>query len=252
MVMGLMVLLAVSCKSKQAVLSEGAAASAKAAKEIIKGHYKNEKDFSTLYIRASVKYDDPHTGQRLSADVRIKKDEKILVSVKFLGITMAKALITPDEVSYYEKINGTYFQGNYAMLSQWLGAELDFNKVQNMLIGKALYNLKDDTYTAQVENSLYKLQDNSNGISKTFFFEGSNYLLKREIISQGGIDARRLDIKYPSHSEYDKAILPSIITIEAEQKDKVTINIEYNTVTFDEDFSFPYSVPAGYEQVFLN
>ena len=241
-----------SCKPKQAVLSEQSAEEARTTVEIIKGHYANEKDFNTLFIKADAKYSDSHTSQKLSADIRIKRDEKILVSLKFLGITMAKALITPDRVSYYEKLNGTYFDGNYAMLSRWLGADLDYAKVQNLILGKAIYNLKDDVYTAKIENGLYALQSNSGGIMKSFLFEGSNYLLKKELISQGGLDSRSLDIQYPAHREYPKAVLPAEMKIDAEQKDKVTIQIVYNTVTFDEDFSFPYNVPSGFDQIFLD
>ena len=38
------------------------------------------------------------------------------------------------------------------------------------------------------------------------------------------------------------------LIIDANQKNKTTnINIDYNTVTFNEELSFPYSVPEGYE-----
>ncbi|NDI98581.1 DUF4292 domain-containing protein [Flavobacterium sp. LaA7.5] len=248
----LTIILLASCKSKQAVLNEQSADEAKTTAQIVNGHYANEKSFKTLFIKADARYTDSNTSQKLSADIRIKKDEKILVSLKFLGITMAKALITPDNVSYYEKLNNTYFDGNYAMLSKWLGTDLDYNKVQNLILGKAIYNLKDDAYTAKIENGLYRLSSNSGGIMKSFLFEGSNYLLKKELISQGGLDARSLDIQYPAHREYPKAVLPAEMKIDAEQKDRVTIHIEYNTVTFDEDFSFPYDVPSGFDQVFLD
>ena len=76
---------------------------------IIKKHYNNKNDFSTLYIRASAKYKHDDDSQSVSAEIKIKKDEKILVSIRVLGITMAKALITPKEVKYYEKINNPFF-----------------------------------------------------------------------------------------------------------------------------------------------
>jgi hypothetical protein len=53
---------------------------------------------------------------------------------------MAKASITPTSVSYYEKIKGTYFEGDFSALSQWLGTE-DYNKIQNMLLGEPLDDL---------------------------------------------------------------------------------------------------------------
>lgn len=240
-----------SCKTQQvAAVSEGKATGSKSVQEIVEGHYKNSKDFKTLYIKASAKYEDKHQSQNVTAEIKIKKDEIILVSIRFLGITMAKAIITPTRVSYYEKINGTYFDGNYAVLSRWLGTELDYSKVQNMLTGEALYDLTKGMYQASLEEGKYKLQSaDRSSIMKKFFFEGSNYLLKQQEITQMGVETRSLEIRYPSHREYPKAVLPASIAIEAEQKDRVTINIEYNTVTFDEELSFPYEVPEGFEQI---
>ena len=115
-----------SCKSKQTVVTEQSAVSTTHISAVIKGHYANRKDFQTANFKASARYEDEKQAQNVTAEVRIRKDEKILIVIRFFGITMAKALITPEEVSYYEKINGKFFRGNYQLLSNWLGADLDF------------------------------------------------------------------------------------------------------------------------------
>jgi len=243
-----------SCKTKQAAakVAEGTADEDRGSKEIITGHYKNPSNFKTLLIKADASYKDKKQSQNVSAEIRIKKDETILVSVRFLGITMAKALITPKEVSYYEKIGSTYFRGDYVALSRWLGTDLDFNKVQNMLTGEALDDLTKGNYKSSIEDGKYKLIGKANGgIIKEFLFEGSNYLLKKQHVEQGGQQPRSLDIAYPAHHEYPQAIMPSGIKIEAEQKDRVNINIEYASVKFDEALTFPFEVPEGFEQIFI-
>lgn len=115
----LIVVLLVSCKSKQLVSSADASDEI-SAQNIISKYNNNNFDFSTLYIKAAAKYQDEKQSQNVTAEIKIKKNEKILVSVRFLGITMAKALITPTSVQYYEKINGSYFEGHYIALSNWL------------------------------------------------------------------------------------------------------------------------------------
>ena len=48
-------------------------------------------------------------------------------------------------------------------------------------------------------------------------------------------------------------ILPLSLAIDARQKEnKTNINIEYKNVTFNEDLSFPYSVPEGYERIYMD
>jgi hypothetical protein len=131
----LLILLA-SCKTK-AVLAEGKASTSLSADKIIESYDNNKIDFSTLYIKASARYEDEKQAQNVQAEIRIKKDEKILISVRVLGITMAKALITPSAVKYYDKIGNKYFEGDFSTLSKWIGTDLDYQKLQNMFLGKA-------------------------------------------------------------------------------------------------------------------
>ena len=241
-----------SCKSK-GVFVAGSANKSLTSDKIIENHYHNKADFSTLYIKSSAHYEDGKQSQNVSAEIKIKKDEMILISVRLLGITMAKALITPTEVKYYEKIGGKYLEGNFSALSQWLGTDLDFQKVQNMFIGQALDDLKTINYTSTIEDKLYKLENDSDAnIRKTYFFEADNFLIKKEEITQK-TQERMLQIVYPNHSDYNKMSLPTGLIIDAIQKgEKTNINIDYNTVTFNEELSFPYSVPEGYERIFIN
>ncbi len=242
----------ISCKSK-AVLIEGSANKKISADRIIENHYQNKKDFSTLYIKSSAHYEDGKQSQNVTAEIKIKKDEMILISIRFLGITMAKALITPTAVKYYEKLGGKYLEGDYSALSQLLGTDLDFKKVQNMLVGEALDDMSKLKYKSSLEDQLYKLENDSDAnTTKTFFFEADNFLIKKQEISQKS-EERMLQIIYPSHSEYNQIVLPTGLIIDATQKKgKTNINIDYNTVTLNEELSFPYSVPEGYERIFIN
>ena len=245
------IVLMFGCKSK-AVLATAKAGTELPATEIISNHYKSDKDFRTLYLKTDARYEDKDQTQNVSAEIRIRKDEKILVSVRFLGITMAKALITPEEVKYYEKINGEYFEGDFTKLSQWLGTELDFQKVQNLFIGLAMDDLRSGNYDSTIDDKLYKLTNTSGGIEKSFFFEAGRYLLMKEELNQPSRN-RMLKVEYPDHSEYPQKILPTGIRIEAMQKKgKVNISIDYKSAAFNEELTFPYSVPEGYERIFID
>ena len=241
----------IGCKSKQSVATAAANENTEVSK-VINGHYKNQHDFKTLNIRANAKYEDEKQSHSMNADIRIKKDEIIWINIKFLGIPMAKAMITPTKVSYYEKINNTYFEGDFSMLSNWLGTDLDFNKVQNLFLGKAIDDLTKDKWVSEVVEKMFKLSlPNSSDIAKEFYFEGANYLLKKETITQASQN-RSLEIRYPSFKEEKGMFLPNEINIKAEQKDKVTIDIEYKNTTFNENLSYPFSIPSGYTAVEIN
>lgn len=248
----LLVVFIISCKSKS-VLVDGTADTEMKTAKIIEKHYNNKADFAAVYIKASARYSDANQTQNVTAEIKIKKEEIILISIRFFGITMAKALITPNEVKYYEKINGKYFEGDYTTLSQWLGTDLDFVKVQHLLIGQALDDLTKGKYKTTIEDQLYKLESTSDrNIQKTFYFESENFLVKKQQIIQPDQD-RKLEVSYANHSKYKEMILPTELLIEAiQKKGKTNISIDYNTIMFYDELSYPYSVPNGYERLFIN
>ena len=248
----------VSCKSKAALVDSNATQystkdeSILTAEKITQKHYSNKNDFSTLYIRSNAKYKDENNTQNVSAEIKIKKDEKILVSIRFFGITMAKALITPNEVKYYEKVNGTYFEGNYEALSQWLGTDLDFTKIQNMLIGQPIDDMAKVSYSFVLTDKMYKLNTIEDKTEKSFFFDSERFLLRKQEIIQPEKE-RSFEVSYPNFQDFAAAILPESLMINATQKKgKTNISIDYNSITFNEELSFPYSVPGGYDRIFIN
>lgn len=253
----LVFVLLLSCKSKgvlvdsNTTIKDSTDEKTMSSKKIIQNHYNNKNEFSSLYIRSSAKYKDENQSQNVSAEIKIKKDEKILVSIRFLGITMAKALITPSQVKYYEKMNGTYFEGDYQSLSQWLGTDLDFIKIQNMLLGEPIDDMTKSNYTTVFIDKFYKLNNVENNTEKSFSFETEKYLLKKQQIVQAE-KQRVFEVNYSNFQEYTTSFLPSNLFINAVQKKgKTEISIDYNSITLNEDLSFPYSVPDGYDRIFI-
>ncbi|MXO03231.1 DUF4292 domain-containing protein [Flavobacterium sp. HBTb2-11-1] len=242
----------ISCKSKAVAVqgNTGQTIVEKEDKKVIEKHYDNKLDFSTLYIKASARYADEKQSQNVTAEIRIEKDKQILISVRFLGITMAKALITPSAVSYYEKMNGTYYEGDFTSLSKWLGTDLDYSKVQNLLIGEAFDDLRKGKYTQTIVDNLFRFDEEKDAnLKKTFFLDGEKYLIQKEEISQPS-ENRTLQIAYSDTKNFDQGVLPTSIEINAVQpKGKTSINLNYNNISFNEELSFPYSVPSGYKKV---
>lgn len=252
----LLALVMVSCKSKAVAVATVkeplAETNVMTAKKIIENHYNNKTDFSTLYIKSSARYSDDKQTQNVTAEIRIKKDEQILVSIRFLGITMAKALITPTTVSYYEKINNSYFEGDFSSLSQWLGTDLDYSKIQNLLLGQALDDLRKGKYTETILDQSYRLDAVTNeNTQKSFFLDSNQFLIQKQEITQPK-EERMIKVAYLGNKEYDNMKLPTALLINTFQKKGTTeINLEYNSVSFNEELSFPYSVPNGYKRILI-
>ncbi len=61
---------------------------------------------------------------------------------------------------------------------------------------------------------------------------------------------RSFEVNYPNFQDFASGIFPAGLTINAfQKKGKTTIIVDYNSITFNEDLSFPYSVPDGYDRI---
>ena len=242
----------VSCKSKVAVVDASKNESLKSLNKTTENYYNNKNEFSTLYIKSSARYATEKQTQNVSAEIKIKKDEQILISIRFLGITMAKASITPTTVSYYEKLNGTYYEGDFTGLSQFLGTDLDFNKVQNIVLGRAIDNLKEGKYSESFADQVYRLDEVSDSnTKKSFYVDGNSFLINKQEITQTK-EERKIQVIYSNKKEYPQMTLPLAINIDTYQKKgNAQIDLEYSTVTFDAELSFPYSVPNDYKRIII-
>lgn len=239
-----------NCKSAK-TLASGEANYDLSSKQLIKENGKQTPDFKTLASRVKLDIIDGDKQKGYTVNLRMEKDKQILLSST--PISVVKALITPEKVSFYNKLDNTYFDGDYAYLSELLGTELDFNKVQNLLLGEALYNLKDGTYKSTVYEKEYLLEPKKQLDAFEIFYilSPSHFKLKSQQFSQPE-EHRHLQIDYLKHQEVNKQILPEQIKVIAvEESEELIIELEFKNVSLNEDLNFAFKIPSGYKEIEL-
>ncbi|WP_298237153.1 DUF4292 domain-containing protein [uncultured Algibacter sp.] len=243
-------LLLVGCKSSKTIGS-GKANYDLSAKQVIRENAKKAPEFNTLASRVKIDIVEGEKVKGYTVNMRLEKDKKILLMST--PISVVKALITPEKVSFYNKLDNTFFEGDYAYLSELLGTELDFKKVQNLLIGEALFNLKEEPYKVSIHEEAYALQPkNQLELFEIFYLlNPSHFKIKSQQISQPN-EFRHLQIDYLAHQEIDKQVLPERIKVIAvEANDEMILDLEFKSVSLNEKLRFPFKIPSGYDEIKL-
>lgn len=243
------VMMGASCKTTSAIKG-GAIDDDLTAKAVIRNHYHGHLNFKTLSGKMKIDYSDGSATQSVTVSFRMEKDKAIWLSAP-LGIV--KAYITPDRVSFYNKLDNEYFDGDFSYLSGLLGTDLDFEKVQNLLLGDALFDLRDEKYAMDIANNYYRLKPKSSGdLFKTLFqIEPINYKMASQQISQPWKN-RLLEVNYKNYQTINKWLLPDKIAIVAVEGDHTnTISIEYRNMEFNRVLNFPYDIPNGFKKIAL-
>lgn len=247
--LGILTIFLFSCKSSKLV-SEGIADEGMSAKAIIRNHYKGQADFRTLSGRMQIDFSDGETSQSFTVSLRMEKDKAIWISAP-LG--MVKAYITPTRVSFYNKLQNEYFDGDFSYLSRYLGTDLDFQKVQNLLLGQALFDLRDDTYRAEVQDGTYELKpETTQNLFKAFYrLDPGTFKVVAQQLSQPLLK-RLLEIRYSGYEDKGAHVLPGDISITAiDTNERNVIELAYRNVELDKPVNLPYEIPKGYEEILL-
>ncbi len=236
--------LLISCGGSQKATQNAVETAAKT--KIVKSHNAAAIEFKTLQSRLGVKYQDPDRSQSITVDLRMEKGKQIWMSARVLGITMAKVYITPDRVQFYEKLQKRSFDGDFQLISDFLGEELNFEQLENLLLGQVIEPINSMDYS--VVNNRYEFRQ-AGVIEKLFALRPSDFKVAQQSISKKS-ENTTLDVKYLQYQTVSGKVLPEDITINANSNGKlVQVELQMNGVEFDQELSFPFDMPSGYEKM---
>jgi len=245
-----LVLLSFGCKSTKNITTSNAVNKKLTSKQIIKEHTKSETNFKTLQARVKVEYIQGEMSQGHTINLRMEKDKTIWLSAT-LGIVRAK--ITPSKVSFYNKLDNTYFDGDFSLISDLLGTELNFDNLQSLLLGESLFNLYSDNYVVGIHDKSYVLHPKQqNELFKIFFLMNpAHFKMDSQQLFQS-LKNRKLRIDYKDYQEIDKQIFPQKIKITAlEEVYETIINMEFKSISLDTDLRFPFRIPSGFKEIVI-
>lgn len=242
----LVVLLAImSCKSTK-VTGEGSRE--KSARVVLKTFEDNLAEFKTVNGKMKAGLETADQSQSINITYRIEKDKAIWMSAKVMGLLpVAKVYITPDRFRYYEKINGTYFDGDFSLAEEFLGVEVNFENLQNLLIGKPMYELKRNQMLFD-DNAYVFLQNIKSMLAYSAIIDGFQFQMKSQFLKS--LKNESLKVDYFEYKSAQKKQFPGKLLMTAIKDDEVIhIQIEYRSVIFDEELTFPFSIPSHYERL---
>ena len=144
-----------------------------ASAKIIQQTLAKKSTFKDLTIKAKVTADLEEIAGDANATIAVKNGQKIWVNATKFGFTGARALITPNGFAAFEKLGGTYYEGDFTIANKLLKVDfIDYQKLQNLLLGKVFVDFNSTDYTATFINNEYTIVYNKNQAITTTPKEG--------------------------------------------------------------------------------
>ena len=205
-----------------------------------------------LTARIKAQYNDGKRKQQVVLQLRMAHQQKIWMSATML-VPIAKILIEPDGVSFYEKFQKNYFEGNFDLINEPLNTQLDYQQIEELLLGKPLLSLQKGGWKLISHPTDYVLvpKNNKSSVALTLFFDSNSFLLKEQRILVPGA-AQTLTINYENHTRVNDQYFPQKIHLSLFDGSQLRqVVLEFSRITLPNQLTFPFEIPKGYKALRL-
>ncbi len=224
----------------------------------------NQFDFRTLSMKfqASVETEKESTVN-FNGNMRIIKDRNIWLSLSaVLGIEAFRVIITPDSVKMINRLNKTYFAGDYQLINDLLKTPFDFDMIQAIVTGNDFSYYENNIFKVGEDELSYKIStpgrkklknyvanqvDMDKVLVQDMWINPENYKIVRQQIKEISKQNSKLVVDYSSFQTLGEQLFAHEMVISVEAEKKNNIRVSFEKVTFDEEVTVPFTIPESYK-----
>lgn len=213
---------------------------------------KNHIDFNTFSAKIKVDYQDSKGRQPdVNAFVRMKKDSLIWISINatFLNIEAFRVLISKDSIWILNKLEKQLEQHSLSFLEEVAKIPLDFNTLQDLIVGNPIYVGSKIVAYKKTENRLLISTIGEHFKNLLTLSVNNNDLVERSKLDDLNLALNRTcDLTYGGYENKSGTFFSTYREITVAEKTKVDITLNYRQYDFNRDLTFPLSIPKNYKR----
>ncbi|MGE5425039.1 MAG: DUF4292 domain-containing protein [Syntrophothermus sp.] len=225
----------------------------------------NELKFNTFTAKFDAEYENKKQTNSFGGTIRIRKDSLIWLSFSpVLGIEVFRMMVTQDSVKFINRMNNTYFVGDYEYVNKFLNTNIDFDILQSFLIGNDLSFYENGKFRITSDNELYKLstaertklkkfvrnaQENIRILIQNIWIEPEHYKIIRADVKEIRKDNVKLEASYDAFENVDGQLFPKEMIFDISAENRLHVDVKFNKININTSLSFPFKIPADFREV---
>ena len=227
---------------------------------------KNELKFDWIDAKLDIDLIIDNKKNSFKGQIRMRKDSAIWISFSpALGIEMARLLITTDSIKFINRINKTYFLGDYRFVNNFLGTNVDYDVLQSILLGNDLTFYEDGKFRATYDSKEYhlvtagrsklkkyvKTQDDAERIYiQNIFLNPETFKISSMKIKEMTKESKKLDATYSDFQFIENQLFPHFIHYDITADKQVLVDLSYTRIKLNESQEFPFKITAKYSRIY--
>lgn len=209
----------------------------------------NRINFTTFTSKINVDFrdaDDKNTN--LNANLRMYKDSAIWVSVNaVLGIEVMRLYITRDSVKILDKHNKQYTARSVDYLQEVTALPLTLPILQDLFVGNPVFLDSNVVSYSRADNTIALLSVGRWFKNLLVVDEAAKNLQRSKLDDADMTRNRTADLTYSDYENKAGVPFATKRRITIAEKKKLDLRLDFKQYAFNEDVSFPFSVPKNYK-----
>ncbi|NDB03485.1 MAG: DUF4292 domain-containing protein [Flavobacteriaceae bacterium] len=219
--------------------------------QVIRAHKQTRPEFAYYAARTQLVYESKGQRQKVNLSLRMKYGDTIWMKASVFGVTLAKALITKDKVSYYESLNKTYYEGPTSEIARWIGIPVSMTQLQNILLGQSIMTMGRNA-DMSIRNNQYVLGPLDTGIGWNIHnsIRPDNFRLERAELGSTGVVPTSVELTYSNYAEVAKQLFPEQLNLSVRLPGQTTaIELNFKQIDLLDRLNFSYQIPKGFKAI---
>jgi outer membrane lipoprotein-sorting protein len=225
----------------------------------------NELKYDGLSAKFSAEYENKGQTNSFNGQLRIRRDSLIWLSFSpALGIEVIRIAISQDSVKFINRMNNTFFAGDYNYVNRFLNTNIDYDILQSFLTGNDLSFYENGKFKATVDKGIYQLSTAERMKLKKFIrnsTENLRVLIQNiwispetfKIVQAEVKEIRKPNIKltadYQSFELIGTQAFPRRMLFDVSAEKNIHVDVSFSRVTLNTALLFPFKVPPNYREV---
>ena len=201
-------------------------------------------------------YSDKKQKLPLKGIIKIKKDTFIWITLRpFMGIELARILLTTDSIKYIDKINNNYFEENYDYLKNKYGFSFNYKIIESCLTNKIFtypISEKIENYSFSENDSLFLLQNEYTEYSIKYnhlLNINRDYYLKKNKLALTD-NSNFAEFNYSEFKQLNSKMFPYKIIINFKNNNTTgSAVLNYKNIIPDKNISAKFVIPKHYKRI---
>jgi hypothetical protein len=225
----------------------------------------HELKFTWFTGKFSAEYKNGKKSTSFNGQIRIRKDSVIWLSLTpGLGIEALRLIITQDSVKMINKINNTYFIGDYEAVNRFLKTNIDFDILQAYLLGNDLQFYEEGKFRVTIEKDDYKLstaarmklkkyvrnsEENKRAYIQDIWLDSETFKISEADVKEISNENIRLGATYGDFENIEGQLFPKKLDVTIWADNTIKVKAVFSRILVDVPVQFPFRIPSGYRQV---